>query len=135
MAKVGEHRRNLLKIEYVELMESTCVELNYNLITNTNFETNLSGSTGVLALIDRNKLITANVGDSKCVILHQNPKIFESGKKINPDKINTFNCLRFFQVRELTKDHTPENIHEKDRVLKSGGVVRPSMCKKKIKIF
>lgn len=112
------------------MMEGICVEINYNLITEEKINTQLSGSTGVIALIDRNKIVTANIGDSKCVLLHQNPKIFEKGKKINYDKIHSFNCLKFFQVRELTKDHVPENILEKERILKAGGIVRPSMSNK-----
>lgn len=105
------------------------MELNYKLITCNKFDSKLSGSTGVLALVDRNKIVTANVGDSKCVILHRNPKIFEKKKRFDTEKINVFNCLRFFQIRELTKDHTPENINEKERILQSGGIVRPSMRK------
>lgn len=111
------------------MMESVCIELNYALITNSKFDTKLSGSTGVIALIDRNKVVVANVGDSRCVLLHQNPKVFEKGRKFNMDKIQSFNCLKFYQVRELTKDQTPVDIREKERILRSGGVVRPSMCK------
>lgn len=126
---MGAKRRNFIKKEYVEMMESVCIELNYSLITNSKFDTKLSGSTGVLALIDRNKVVVANVGDSRCVILHQNPKVFEKGRKFNMDKIQSFNCLKFYQIRELTKDQTPEDIREKERILRSGGIVRPSMRK------
>ncbi len=63
-----------------------------------------SGSCAVVILIVNNKIYVANVGDSRCIMSIHNGK----------------------NLREITIDHKPNEINEKDRILKNGGKVYQS---------
>ena len=73
----------------------------YNIETEylNNSKKDTSGSCAVIALIQKNKCIIANVGDSRLVIF----------KNLKP----------FF----ITEDHKPNNLKEKERILKYGGQI------------
>ena len=73
----------------------------------------MSGSTGVFIWTTGDKLVVANVGDSRALLLTQ-PK----SKK--------------FQFSQITTDQTPDIPEEKARVLAAGGIVRPSRGKIKL---
>ena len=78
-----------------EFLSKYAVDINNNL-------KDTSGSCGVMAIIKQNKLIIANIGDSR-IILFKNGKLF-------------------FQ----TEDHKPNNEKEKERIKNSGGQVYQS---------
>lgn len=64
-----------------------------------------SGTTSVFGVKIGNKLYSANIGDSRCVLYRKSAKGFE--------------------VVELSRDQKPENPEEKARILKAGGRVEP----------
>ena len=66
-------------------------------------DTTLSGSTCVSLLIAKNKIISANVGDSRAIMCRQ----FDGG----------------WRVIELSTDHKPNNEREKKKILDFGGRV------------
>ena len=74
---------------------------NYAIDINNNIKDS-SGSCGVMAMIKNNKLIIANIGDSRLVI-------FKNGKL-------------FFE----TEDHKPSSDKEKERIINSGGQIYQS---------
>ena len=63
-----------------------------------------SGSCAVVILIVNNKIYIANVGDSRCIMSIHNGK----------------------NLREITIDHKPNEINEKDRIIRNGGKVYQS---------
>lgn len=67
-----------------------------------------SGSTLVTLLRIDKKLWCANAGDSRCVVAWKDPK----GSLV---------------IHELSRDHKPDLDEEKERILKSGGVVSPCL--------
>ena len=71
-------------------------------------ETSLSGSTAVTALLLGNKIICANAGDSRGILV--NEKIVKNKETLVPTAIS--------------RDHKPELPEEKARIEKSGGAVR-----------
>lgn len=67
-----------------------------------------SGTTATSLFITKDLLHTANVGDSRCLLIHHNKK----GKEIS--------------VNALTIDHTPEREDEINRIKACGGVIMTS---------
>ena len=78
-----------------------------DLVSNDQIDTKFSGSTCCTLIYTPERLITANVGDSRCVI----------GKT---DGVNWYS-------QNLTKDHKPTLPNEKKRIEANGGMVEP--CK------
>mmetsp|Transcript_5289 Transcript_5289/g.5256 ORF Transcript_5289/g.5256 Transcript_5289/m.5256 type:complete len:186 (+) Transcript_5289:301-858(+) len=70
----------------------------------TKFDCEYSGTTATLVHYREHKLFIAHVGDSRAVIARR------KGSSLIPI--------------ELTPDHKPENLNEKERIEKSGGEVR-----------
>lgn len=95
-----------LQINYYELLDSLCISLNKKL-RHSRVQSFLSGSTGVIVMLHAGKIIAANVGDSRAIIL---------AKKENGSK-----ALR---VIEITRDHTPFLDEERRRIEKCGGEVK-----------
>ena len=69
------------------------------------------GSTVILAIYDANTatLITANLGDSRAILLMHHPKTMETKYSV--------------VARSITKDHKPDLLAEKKRITKAGGHV------------
>ena len=84
-----------------------CKKLNNNLCANKKFGSDMSGSTGIFVWGVKNKLIIANVGDSRAIMLQK-----EQG--------NTFKGVA------LSRDQVPSIQEERDRIEAAGGVIRPS---------
>lgn len=59
---------NLTSLEYNNLIEDSFKTVNFNILETLKDESNLSGSTCVSLIYNPEKLITANVGDSRCVL-------------------------------------------------------------------
>ena len=68
------------------------------------FNVQLSGTTFTSAFFCGNQLYTANVGDSRCILISSD----DQGK---------------VRIRQLTQDHKPDNQKEKTRINASGGKV------------
>jgi len=97
------------KIESVEHAKTGLSQafsgVNSSLSSNKKIDISLSGTTCVGTMIRDRKLITANLGDSRCVIGRQ------SGSK--------------WQAIALSSDQKPEREDERRRVIKSGARVEP----------
>ena len=126
--KAAKTRREQLTDEqYTDIMKKVCFKLNKSLKNNKAISTQLSGSTGVLVLIDYCKIIAANVGDSRAILLkRKNPKIGPGKRKGSKQDLTTL---------ALTTDHTPEIPEEKKRIVSSGGEVRRFKRKIKKELF
>jgi serine/threonine protein phosphatase PrpC len=79
---------------------------NNSLLRNKQIDSDLSGSTCVSVIYTPQKLIIANLGDSRCVL----------GKKINNIE---------WKYENLSRDHKPDVKEEADRIKKAGGRIRP----------
>ncbi|CAD8058552.1 unnamed protein product [Paramecium sonneborni] len=78
-------------------------ELTNSEILQSQFDTALSGSTTVLALIQQNQLWTANVGDSRAILCRNN-----NGWKSIP----------------ISRDHKPSDEAEKQIIIQAGGRIQ-----------
>ncbi|CAD8151939.1 unnamed protein product [Paramecium pentaurelia] len=78
-------------------------ELTNSEILQSQFDTALSGSTTVIAMIQQNQLWTANVGDSRAILCRN-----QNGWRSIP----------------LTRDHKPSDESEKQRILQAGGRIQ-----------
>ena len=86
-----------------------CVEINNKLNDNPQSYSLLSGSTGILLLLHNEKIICANVGDSRAGLV-------QIGAIEDPALLSM-----------LSRDHTPQEPDERDRILNAGGKIMPCM--------
>ena len=101
------HKVNLLTDDCSSLIKQCFLNENLKLLQNKNIDTNLSGTTCVSVIYTLEKLIIANIGDSRCVL----------GKKTDvPGK---------WRYEDLSRDHKPSLKDEAERILKKGGRIRP----------
>lgn len=100
-------KSKFFEFDYLNLFNSACVKLNKKLKSRRSIESFLSGATGCMVMIHREKIITANIGDSRAVLYQ-----FKLGKMHN----------ELAPIR-ITRDHTPTLPGEKKRILNSGGMV------------
>ena len=78
---------------------------NNSLLRNKQIDSDLSGSTCVSVIYTPQKLIIANLGDSRCVL----------GSKVKEE----------WKYENLSRDHKPDLKEEADRIKKKGGRIRP----------
>ena len=97
---------NILKDDLSQTIEQTFEMENNSLLRNKQIDSNLSGSTCVSVIYTAEKLIIANLGDSRCVL----------GKKMGNDEWKAVN---------LTRDHKPSVPEEAERIKSFGGRIRP----------
>ncbi len=101
-------------------------ENNYEMIKNcffdaeaglkkTKFDVNFSGSTAVMVILIDDKIICANAGDSRAILVKENL----SNNLLNKESINRDKM----EAIALSKDHKPELQAEKARIVSSGGRV------------
>lgn len=95
-----------------------------NELINEKFDVHYSGSTCVIVFQVNNKLICANAGDSRAIMIKDS---FGYKEKKGSDP------FAFFETDNLSRDHKPESPEEKDRIEKMGGVVDQSKNKEGIK--
>ena len=88
-----------------KIITKTFLETNAILKNNTNINTSVSGSTCSSVILTQNRIISINLGDSRCVLGKYN-------KKNNAWLYN-----------ELTKDHKASDETETERVIKKGGKI------------
>jgi hypothetical protein len=92
------------------MFSKVCTNLNQVLKLNKRINSKMSGSTGVLVLVNGTKIVSANVGDSRAILLVKN----RQGN---------------LEAMAITNDHTPDIEAEKERIVRSGGDVKPFRCK------
>lgn len=98
-------------IAYQEIKDAF-VETNQVLFDVPGLDSSTSGTTLVAAIMKPTFIITANVGDSRCVL----------GQTVGPappaSKVPTL-----YRAKDLTVDHKPDAAEEKARIEKAGGFV------------
>lgn len=93
-------------MEYERVFTELCVSMNNILKKNVYVDTKLSGSTGVMVLCQKGKLVCANVGDSGAILYLNEP---QTG----------------LRTVRLSQDHKPSDPIERQRILGVGGKVHP----------
>ena len=86
-------------------INSSFIQTNINLNTDERIDSTYSGSTCSSLILTPKKLISINVGDSRCIL----------GK---------YNNKKWFS-KILTRDHKPSDSDEKERIILAGGRVAP----------
>lgn len=103
--KFRQNNVDLEKDKLNDLITNVFIEENEKLTQNTMINSILSGSTCVTGIFTPKKLITANVGDSRCILGR-----FKNGQ---------------WTGLSLTRDQKPDDPDEKARILSSGGRIEP----------
>jgi serine/threonine protein phosphatase PrpC len=93
-------------LDFEELFNKVCANLNQLLKLNKRIDSKLSGSTGVMVLVNSKVIVTANVGDSR------------AAKLVKTKDGN-------LQAIPITNDHTPDYPGETERIIKAGGEIKP----------
>ena len=118
---------NLQKDDLSSTIKNTFVLENKSLFRNKQIDSDLSGSTCVSVIYTIEKLIIANIGDSRCVLgkcikkEKENDLIIDNEKKIYRNLYN--NCK--WIAENLSRDHKPSLTEEAERIIKKGGRIRP----------
>ena len=102
---IKTRKLDLNKDDLSEVIINTFIMENNSLLRNKQIDSDLSGSTCVSVIYTPQKLIIANLGDSRCVL----------GKNKNGN----------WEYENLSRDHKPNIKEEADRIKKSGGRIRP----------
>ena len=89
----------------IDITSNVFVQTNINLVNDSSIDCTYSGTTCSSLIFSSEKIISINVGDSRCVL----------GKCIN-DKWSAVN---------LTRDHKPTEEEEKKRIIDKGGRIEP----------
>ncbi|MCQ2820210.1 MAG: protein phosphatase 2C domain-containing protein [archaeon] len=92
--------------DLTDVIQSTFIQENQSLLANKMIDSNLSGSTCVSVIYTPEKLIIANIGDSRVVLGKQMP----NGS---------------WEHEDLSKDQTPAVPEEAARIRSVGGRIRP----------
>ena len=98
---------NYSKNQLNKIITKTFSETNNNLNTDERIDSTYSGSTCTSLIFTPKKFFTINVGDSRCILA----------------KYNNKNKKYFSKI--LTKDHKPNDINEKNRIIFNGGKIEP----------
>ena len=96
---------NLLTDDLSEVIKKCFLNENRHLLDNNQIDSKLSGTTCISVIYTPQKLIIANLGDSRCIL-----------GKYNNNK---------WVAENLSRDHKPTIKEEADRILKKGGRIRP----------
>ena len=109
---------NVLTDDLSPVIKSAFVLENKSLLRNKQIDSDLSGSTCISTIYTPQKLIIANLGDSRCFL----GKCKEKEEKDENEK-NKKN-VRWI-AKNLSRDHKPTIPEEAERILKVGGRIRP----------
>ena len=104
---IKSQKLDLNKDDLSKILVDTFIKENNSLLRNKQIDSDLSGSTCVSLIYTPQKLIIANVGDSRCILGSQTK---DEWKYVN-----------------LSRDHKPDIKEEADRILKKGGRIRQMM--------
>ena len=102
---IKSKKLDINKDDLSKILIETFIMENNSLLRNKQIDSDLSGSTCVSVIYTPQKLIIANLGDSRCVL----------GKKVNEE----------WKYENLSRDHKPDIKEEADRIIKQGGRIRP----------
>ena len=104
---IKSQKLDLNKDDLSKILIDTFIKENNSLLRNKQIDSDLSGSTCVSLIYTPQKLIIANVGDSRCILGSQTK---DEWKYVN-----------------LSRDHKPDIKEEAERILKKGGRIRQMM--------
>ena len=102
---IKSKKLDLNKDDLSQVLVDTFIMENNSLLRNKQIDSDLSGSTCVSVIYTPQKLIIANLGDSRCVL----------GSKVKEE----------WKYENLSRDHKPDLKEEADRIKKKGGRIRP----------
>ena len=105
---IKSKKLDLNKDDLSQVIIDTFIMENNSLLRNKQIDSDLSGSTCVSVIYTPQKLIIANLGDSRCVL----------GKRLNNNE---------WKYENLSRDHKPDVKEEADRIIKKGGRIRPML--------
>ena len=105
---IKSKKLDLNKDDLSQVLIDTFIMENNSLLRNKQIDSDMSGSTCVSVIYTPQKLIIANLGDSRCVL----------GKRINNNE---------WKYENLSRDHKPNVKEEADRIIKKGGRIRPML--------
>ena len=114
---------NVLTDDLSPTIKSAFILENKSLLRNRQIDSDLSGSTCISVIYTPQKLIIANIGDSRCVM----------GKYIEKEKFEEKDLIigekkkkkAKWVAENLSRDHKPTIREEAERILKVGGRIRP----------
>lgn len=86
-------------------MKKSFLDIEDELKLKTSIQVEYSGTTASMVILDSEKLVSINCGDSRAILVS-----CEDGKNV---------------VTQLTRDHKPELPDETDRILKMNGRIEP----------
>ena len=104
---IKQKKLDILKDDLSSTIKECFILENQNLLNNHQIESDLSGTTCISVIYTPQKLIIANIGDSRCILGKYN---------IKEDK---------FISENLSRDHKPTIPEEAERILKVGGRLHP----------
>lgn len=104
---IQEKKLNILTDDLTNVISQTFIHQNDNLRKNSMIDCKLSGTTCASVIYTPEKMILANLGDSRVVI----------GREIKGE----------WKHENLTRDHKPSERDEAERILKIGGRIRPML--------
>jgi len=124
---------NILKddISYISsIIKNAFISENTSLLRNRQIDSDLSGSTCVSVIYTPQKLIIANIGDSRCALgkcmePEKDDEIFsniQEESNPNPKKLDS---NKKWVALNLSRDHEPTIREEAKRIYKVGGTIRP----------
>ena len=114
---------NVLTDDLSSVIKTAFVLENKSLLRNRQIDSDLSGSTCISVIYTPQKLIIANLGDSRCIL----GKCIEKENFEKKDEIigeNNKKNLKWV-AENLSRDHKPTIPEEAERILKVGGRIRP----------
>ena len=114
---------NVLKDDLSSTIKTAFVSENKSLLRNRQIDSDLSGSTCISVIYTPQKLIIANIGDSRCVL----GKCIEKENFGEKDEIIGEKSKKNVKwvAQNLSRDHKPTIPEEAERILKVGGRIRP----------
>ncbi len=114
---------NVLTDDLSSTIKTAFILENKSLLRNRQIDSDLSGSTCISVIYTPQKLIIANIGDSRCMI----GKCIEKENFEEKDEIigeKTKKNIKWV-AENLSRDHKPTIPEEAERILKVGGRIRP----------
>ena len=114
---IKKQNLNILKDDLSSTIKQIFLSENRALLRNKQIDSDLSGSTCISVIYTPEKLIIANIGDSRAVLGKYVERENDNDKKRN-DKFK-------WVAKNLSRDHKPIIPEEAERIIKKGGRIRP----------
>ena len=118
---IKNQKLDLLKDDLAPIIKKTFIVENKSLLRNKQINSDLSGSTCVSVIYTPEKLIIANIGDSRVVL----GKCIEKKDQNQFEKIFDIDNKTKWVAKNLSRDHKPTIQEEAQRIIKKGGRIRP----------